>query len=116
MALPRTLSRPPISEALVDIQAAVVAPPDAFEDLAKQFPSDYPTIEPRQLLHAEFKVDSGKLLPPIARNLGFQGVWLFNSDKTVAVQFRPNGFTLNNLRKYIGGDRLIVEALRLWSE
>ena len=115
MATARTLSSPPISEALVDIQAAVVASPEAFEALGKEFKSEYPRADTRRIFQAELKVEHGRLLPPVAKDLGFQGVWLFNSDETAVVQFRPNGLTLNNLKKYIGGDRLIDEALTLWS-
>ena len=37
-----------------------------------------------------------------------------SDDGHAVVQFRPDGFTFNNLNSYMGGDRLIVEALGLW--
>ena len=30
------------------------------------------------------------------------------------MQFRPDGFTLNNLKVYMGGDQFIDKALMLW--
>ena len=33
------------------------------------------------------------------------------SDQTVYAQFRPDGFTLNNRKTYMGGDQLIDKAL-----
>src|SRR5215831_12418049 len=106
---PRILGRPPISEALVDIQAAVTAAPEVFESLGKELEAEYPRKESKRLLKAEVRMELGKVLPPIAQDLGFHGVWLYNSDETAIVQFRPNGFTFNNLKKYMGGDRLLAE-------
>jgi uncharacterized protein (TIGR04255 family) len=115
MAAPRFLARPPITEALIDIRAAVPAPLEAFEAFASDLQSEFPK---RQMLHgfrSELRVENGKLIPPRAEALGFQGVVLSNADDTLTLRFGPEGFTVNNLKSYIGGERLVTEALRLWS-
>lgn len=84
-------------------------------EFAREFKEEFPTVREKRMFTAELKVEHGKLLPPAAEMLGFQGVLLTNADETLLVQFRPDGFTLNNLKAYIGGDRLKSETLRLWS-
>lgn len=116
MTTPRELRTPPIVEALVDIRAAVTAPPDAFEAIARELQVEYPTHTVRRGIKAEFRVDQGKLVPPTAEDLGFQGVLLNSGSGTTLVQFRPDGFTFNNLNSYIGGEKLLASALKLWSK
>src|ERR1700686_2580495 len=114
-ALPRVLASPPIVEALVDFRAAVIPPPEPFEALSQGLRTEYPTAKTRRGIKAELRVEQGKLIPPTAEDLGFQGVLLHNQDGTAIVQLRPDGFTFNNVPKYMGGDALLAEALRLWS-
>lgn len=99
----------------MDIRATVSQPREVFEEFAKEFQEEFPAVRQKQMIKAELRVEHGKLLPPAAQLLGFQGVLLVNADETVMVQFRPDGFTVNNLKTYIGGDRLKSEVLRLWS-
>lgn len=115
VALPRVLASPPIVEALVDFRAAVIAPPETFEALSQGLRTEYPTAKTRRGIKAELRVEQGKLIPPTAEDLGFQGVLLHNQDGTAIVQLKPDGFTFNNVTKYMGGDALLAEALRLWS-
>jgi uncharacterized protein (TIGR04255 family) len=115
MALPRVLASPPIVEALVDVRVPVTAPPETFEALSRELHSVFPKTHIRRAIKAELRVDHGKLIPPTAQELGFQGVLLQNDDDSLLVQFTPDGFTFNNLKKYMGGDALLTEALRLWS-
>jgi uncharacterized protein (TIGR04255 family) len=116
MAAPRVLTRPPISEALVDIRAAVEQPREVLDALAQELTSEgFTKIEVKRAIRAELNVRDGKLLPPTETLTEFQGLRVTNSEGTLMVQFRPDGFTLNNLKSYIGGDRLIAESLRLWS-
>lgn len=115
MAAPRVLSRPPISEALVDFRTTVDQPPEVFESLASDLAAEgFSKKEVKRAFKAELNVRDGKLLPPTGVLDQFQGVRLTNSDGTLMVQFRLDGFTLNNLKTYIGGDLLISESLRLW--
>jgi uncharacterized protein (TIGR04255 family) len=115
MATPRELTSPPISEALVDLRAAVSAPTESFEALSHELKTEYPKTVIRRGVRAELKVEHGKLIPPTAEDLGFQGIWLHNAAGTAIVQLRPDGFTFNNLKSYMGGDSLISAALQLWS-
>lgn len=115
MAAPRVLKNPPIVEALVDIRAAVTAPQESFEALARTLRATYPTSDVRRGIKAEFKVENGKVIPPTHEDLGFQGIVLKNQDGTTVVQLGPEGFTFNNLSSYVGGDALLAESLRVWS-
>jgi uncharacterized protein (TIGR04255 family) len=115
MATPRRLDSPPISEALVDFRAAFPYPKEDFDALAKEVSAEYPVVKLKSLTRAELKIEAGKLLPPTTMDLGFQGVMLFDAAEARAVQFRPDGFTFNCVKEYIGGDALIAEALRLWT-
>ena len=114
MAVPRELSKPPITEALVGIRAAVSAPVTAYETLSRELQSRYPKVEQRRSVRTEWKIEDGKVVASSGEDLGFQGTLLRSEDGRAAVQFRPDGFTFNNLHSYMGGDRLIAEALRLW--
>ena len=78
MALGRALASPPIVEALIDLQAAVTASPEVFEALSRELQAEYPKAETRRGIRAELRVEQGKLIPPIAEDLGFQGVLLRN--------------------------------------
>jgi uncharacterized protein (TIGR04255 family) len=116
MAHPRPLARPPITEALVDFRAKLIGEEKAFQAVAEGFSLEFPKREPTRGIQAELKIEDGKLVPPLATDLGFQGMRLTNADSTLVIQFGPQGFTLNNLKTYIGGDALIDRALHTWSE
>jgi uncharacterized protein (TIGR04255 family) len=116
MVAPRNLPRPPITEALVDIRAKVARSPEEFQEFAKTFKDRFPKIQTKHGLRAELRVEQGRLLPPATELLSFEGVRVESEDGTLIVQFRPDGFTLNNLRTYVGGDALISDAIRYWSE
>jgi uncharacterized protein (TIGR04255 family) len=117
MADPRQLRRPPITEALVDFRIIADAAVDAerLRPLIDDLRSRFPKSDERKQFRSEFRVEAGKLLPPVAQDLGFHGLWLTSDDGTRIAQFRPDGFTFNNVGPYMGGDALIDEALSLWS-
>jgi uncharacterized protein (TIGR04255 family) len=119
MASPRQLRSPPITEALVDFRILAKSPvdPGRLRQLAEELKPDFPTSEEKQQFRAEFRVEHGKLAPPIQEDLGFQGVWVKNESGTLVAQLRTDGFTLNNigLGAYVGGERLINDSLALWS-
>jgi uncharacterized protein (TIGR04255 family) len=115
MATPRTLTRPPITEALVDLRASVSQPQEVFEEFARELADEFPTREEKRGMKAELRVENGKLIPPVAEDLGFQGLKVANRDGTLLVQVGPEGFTVNNLKSYVGGERLLLESLALWS-
>lgn len=115
MASPTPLSRPPISEALVDFRASVAPPKEAFHALAKELESRFPRVREMQQVKAVLQVKDGRLEPSDTEALGYHGVRLETEDGSLVVQFRPDGFTLNNLKTYLGGDLLIEEAVKWWS-
>lgn len=115
MATPQALREPPITEALIDFRIAS-DPGITSERLAglrAQLP-EYPNVEEKRQFQAELRVEAGKLQQPAMSDLGFRGMVFRNADGTRLVQFRRDGFTLNQLRPYMGADVLITEAVRLW--
>ncbi len=116
MAQSRELSKPPIREALIDFRIAADSVLDAsrFNSLRTTLADVYPIVEERRPFRAELRVESGKLVPPLAEDLGFGGLIFSNREKTRLAQFRHDGFTFNCLQPYPGATVLIEEALRLW--
>ena len=114
MARPRSLIRPPIVEALVDLRAAVPGDSKVFDALADELKDEFPTKHERRNFEARIEIKNGKLVSPRVDSTSFGGVRVGNVDGTVLVQFRPDGFTLNNMKKYVGGDELLDRALAFW--
>ncbi|MGE0862334.1 MAG: TIGR04255 family protein [Vicinamibacterales bacterium] len=114
MATPRVLSRPPIFEALVDIRADAPDAPHAFDELYELLKGEFPTKAVRREIKAELKFEGTQLVTPQAQDLGPHGLHLSSADGSLIVQFRRDGFTLNNLKTYVGGDALLTRALSLW--
>ena len=119
MAEPRQLAKPPITEALVDLRIVSNAGigPEQLQPLRAGLAELYPKFDEKRQFEAEFRVEGGRLMPPTSQDLGFQGLWLTSADGTRIAQFRPDGFTFNNvgLEAYMGGEALLDEALGLWS-
>jgi len=119
MAEPQQLVRPPITEALVDFR--IVADSNIDADRLRPLINDlrlaFPKHDEKKQFSSEFRIEAGKLLPPVARDLGFHGLWLSSEDGTRIAQFRSDGFTFNNvgLGDYMGGEALFDEALNLWT-
>jgi len=116
MATPGHLSTPPIQEALVDIRIApTLVDSRVLEPLKEQFISRFPKSEPHHWLEASIKPRGGGQPADIeTRDIGFHGFFLRDSDDSRLVQFRIDGFTLNQLKGYTSADDLIGEALSLW--
>jgi len=115
VAKPVKLTRAPITEALVDIRADAPNAPEAFDQLRERLKSEFPTTEVRNALTAELRIENGKLVAPNTKDLGPHGLQMSNAEGTLTVQFRRDGFTLNNLKTYLGGERLVAKALELWT-
>jgi len=115
MATPRHLARTPIREALVDIRVVPDSPVSAqrFAVLREQLADGYVKVDERRNIRANLSVREGKIVPPIPE-YSFGGLWLKTEQDDRIAQFRPDGFTLNQVRTYEGGDAIINEALRLW--
>ena len=114
MAKPRPLKRPPIVEALVDLQASVPGDPEMFKALADELKDEFPIKKQRRDFEAKIEIKDGKVVQQRVDDAAFGGIRVENVDQTIYVQFRPNGFTLNNLKVYMGGDQFIEKAMALW--
>jgi uncharacterized protein (TIGR04255 family) len=115
MAVPRRLSRPPITEALVDIRAVITQPQTVYTEFAKELKNEFPKVHERRSVEGQITVRKGKLIIPQSESQSFSGLRVLSADESLIAQFRPDGFTLNNLKNYVGGDRLITLALDLWT-
>jgi uncharacterized protein (TIGR04255 family) len=118
VAQPTTLTRPPITEALVDLRATIPGDLESFSALAKQLKHRFPHLQENRQFEGKLEFKDGDVRSHVSPP-AFAGIFAANEEKTIYVQFRPDGFTLNNVVKtagsYIGGDRLIGEALDLWN-
>lgn len=114
VAVPQVLSRSPIIEALVDIRAEVAQPISVLQALAEELKAEFPKAHESRIVKAELKVEGGRLVAPQAHDLGLQGFQLFNADDSLAVQFKLDGLTVNNMKAYIGGEQLIDRTVALW--
>jgi len=114
MATQRFLSRPPVMEALVDLRTSVAQPPEVFQALATELKDQFPKTNLSQTFTTQLNVKEGKIIPQQGE-VGFRGVQLHSSDDTLAVQFRVDGFTFNNINHYVGGDSLLEQSLSLWN-
>jgi uncharacterized protein (TIGR04255 family) len=118
MATPRPLKTPPIVEAVVDIRFPTVVniTEERLSTLASELANRYPTRENQKQLRAEFRFENGKVMAPETRDLGFHNLLLKSSDGSRVVEFGREGFTLNNLGAYVGGDVLLSDAVELWTQ
>ena len=114
MAPPTSLNRPPIVEALVDLRASVPGDPGTFNSLADELRDEFPFKEHQGHVEGTIEIKGGKVVFPNVVSPAFVGVRVANKDKTIYLQFRPDGFTLNNIKGYMGGDALLDKALTLW--
>ena len=114
MAKPRPLRRPPIVEALVDLQASVPGDHKIFKALADALKDEFPIEQQLRDFEAKIEIKDGKVVQQRLDDATFGGIRVENVDQTIYVQFRPNGFTLNNLKVYMGGGQFIDKAMTLW--
>lgn len=114
MATVRTLRKSPLVEALVDLRAEIGLGEPGYQSLIDDLKAGYPEAERREGTMATLEVKDSKLVAPRISSLGFQGFVAKSADQSLIAQFKPQGFTLNNVKGYVGGERLIREALALW--
>jgi uncharacterized protein (TIGR04255 family) len=116
MATPGRLANPPIREALVDLRIAGATTIDAtvLEPLREGFRSRYPKAEPWHQMPASFSAEPGKAPSIETGQPRFHGLFLKSEDDSRLVQFRTDGFTLNQVAGYTSADDLFSEALPLW--
>lgn len=109
-------SRPPISEALIDIK--VTLPQDInIQELQKAYDvvrEAYPIKEVKAEWETKFQIKPGES-PVVTTNTGGQkGYMLYTSDKKKIFQVMINGFTYNQLTNYTTWNDFYSEAMKLW--
>lgn len=112
------LSKPPIIEALVDIQmqpVATISVATLKKSLPNTLTSQFPKIE--EIKKFESSITPGPQGPQVSsKDLGAYGLMLRNEQNTKAVQVRVDGFALSHLQPYDSFDTLKAEAVSLWSD
>jgi uncharacterized protein (TIGR04255 family) len=110
------LARAPITEALVDLRLSAAGAVDAakFESLREELADRYPKADERRKVETVLGMRKGGF-SAAGRDLGFYGLFLSSASGKSVVQFRPDGFTFNQLGHYTTADDLFEEALDLWS-
>lgn len=110
------LARPPIVEAVVDIDCEFAREIDlsAVEPLARVAYADgYPV--PTTRYSDEFLVERREGEDPVlSTSRSLLAVQFRASDGTQLVQVRTNGFSFNRLAPYVGFDEHLVDAMRGW--
>jgi uncharacterized protein (TIGR04255 family) len=112
-----TLSRAPITEALIDFQAEL--PPDVDLSALRQFytglETRFPRIEERFALLTTLKVNESGGPPEFTGDPAKpDGFVMRSQEEAFIVQARLDGFTVNKLAPYITWKSLAKEALCLW--
>jgi uncharacterized protein (TIGR04255 family) len=112
---PQRYSRPPIVEAILDVQVEV---PERIklDDLVKcqkALRKDYPDRKSTQHIAARFSFGPIVSAATMSRPVGhaFESV-----DKKQVFQVKREGFTFNRLSPYSGWSAFFEEAKRLWAE
>lgn len=105
-------SKPPLTEALLDIQ--VELPPEVsvaeLERCHEKVKNDYPNSSP---IHQAFaRIEVGGVATSTTQPYGFR---FATADGLQLFQARRDGFTHNRLAPYNGWDDFRTEARRLWS-
>jgi len=108
-----TLSKAPITEALIDIQVKL---PSTFDinklDLSQKISSEYPTKHELRRFESKIEIKEGRPLTDISEIKG--GYRYTSSDNLYVFQARIDGFTLSRLHPYETWERLRAEGYKLW--
>jgi uncharacterized protein (TIGR04255 family) len=110
---PTSYSKPPIAEALLDIQVKLDSG-FSVEKLKKCHAAvnrDYPRVDQRNL--GTFRATMGAEVSSTA-SLKQMGFIFTSEDKSQLFQARLDGFTFNRLAPYPGWPTFVAEAQRLW--
>ncbi len=107
-------SRPPLVEALLDIQVDLgEMPTESLLRCPNKVKKDYPGVKKAQQNTVEFSF--GKKVSSSASSES-TGYVFASPDKKQLFQAKRSGFTFNRLEPYLGWDAFIAEAKRLWPE
>ena len=119
MARQRHLSKAPITEAVVDIRAALPKDSDvtSLNKLQPRFAERFSKVEAIKNISAKFEYDGkSQLLKSETIDSGIIGTKFTSTDSTKVLQFRNDGFTFSKLKPYEEWSRLRDEASELWRE
>ena len=110
-----TLSKAPITEALVDIRCKLPKGfnVDQFKTIGAKISEDYP-LEKTMRVH-ETKIDVKDAEQIVRTHEKINGYLYESSNRTKLVQLRLDGFTFNRLKPYNNWIEVRDEALRLWN-
>jgi uncharacterized protein (TIGR04255 family) len=116
MSEPRILSKPPIVEAVVDIDCDMLPAQDlaTLEATGREHFSDqYPKFRPQfiQAHQIELKADGA---PKVSARRGLQALLFLHDDEKQLVQVRALGFSFNRLAPYTNLDHYLPEIARTW--
>lgn len=112
----RVLSRPPITEALIDVRIEPEGGGEASRFCVDptRLPGGFVTREEQRLFQSQFGFHDGSSVPSETANLGVRGYIYKSSDGLDIGQFRVDGFTYNRLAPYTGWESVRTLALDLW--
>jgi uncharacterized protein (TIGR04255 family) len=82
--------------------------------LQEELKDRYPRADQRRKFETKIEARDGTI-KAATRDAAFHGLFLSTQERKAIVQFRPDGFTFNQLGSYTTADDLIKEALDLWS-
>lgn len=114
MAIPRYLSKAPITEAVIDLRCRLDSGFDlaVFRDLESAV--GYTAPKPIQLFEFNMRQEAGKEPESGHVNHGLIGWRFTSSDGKQVTQFRKDGFTFSRLTPYTNWDEVFAEASRLY--
>ncbi len=102
-------TKPPITEAVIDIRLKKHLKPPAVDSLQKALGKHYPKSEPLQ--HAEINFD---MKGAASSRVELQGYRMFSSDGTDIIASQKQGITVSRLAPYDGWDNFIARFIRDW--
>ena len=120
MALPSPLplAKPPITEALLDVQVTFPQAIDVerLKELGTALQSYYPQVRPLTVAMVTFQPQSGPPPPTPSFNQGLRGYSFLSKDAKEVVQFRIDGFTYNRLAPYVSWEDMHGKGFAAWRD
>src|SRR5258708_1361620 len=113
---PLPLEKPPITEALLDVQVSFpqVIDVERLRQLGETLQSEYPGVRPQLFAKVSFSPQPASLSTQSALNQGLRGYSFSSSDSKEVVQFRLDGFTFNRLAPYTSWEDMHGKARAAW--
>lgn len=111
------LKNVPVTEAIFEVRTAATVPwrASAISDRFKEALPDYPKVEARQELSAEFKFGEGEAQLREANGVKWKGLQMTSGKEHALGRFEDGLFSFSKAYPYVGWEAFTTEALRLWS-